>query len=72
MSLLGTPLYAITDGILVTAKRANGNGWNRLEGSTVMLQAAHDAGPIKKGDFFYYVQRLETIAMRTDNDRQGH
>jgi collagen type III alpha len=54
MSPTGTPEFAITDGTIVPVMRSNENGWNRLGGYTVMLQAAYDAGPIKKGDLFYY------------------
>ncbi len=54
MSPTGTPEFAITDGTIVPVKGANENGWNRLGGYTVMLEAAYDAGPIKKGDLFYY------------------
>lgn len=54
MSPTKTPEFAITDGTIVPVKGANGNGWNTLGGYTVMLQSAYDAGPIKKGDLFYY------------------
>lgn len=63
MSPTGTPEFAITDGTLVSVKRTNGNGWNRLGGYTTMLQAAHDAGPIKKGDLFYYAHMDEESAL---------
>jgi murein DD-endopeptidase MepM/ murein hydrolase activator NlpD len=52
------------DGTLVPVKRANGNGWNRLGGYTAMLQAAHDAGTIKKGDLFYYAHMEEASALK--------
>ena len=54
MSPTGTPEFAITDGTLVPVAGSNRNGWNRLGGYTVMLKAAYDIGPIKKGDLFYY------------------
>jgi hypothetical protein len=54
MSLTGTREFAITDGTIVPVKGANGNGWNRLGGYTVMLEATSDAGPIEEGDLFYY------------------
>jgi murein DD-endopeptidase MepM/ murein hydrolase activator NlpD len=54
MSPTGTPEFAITDGTIVPVKGANENGWNRLGGYTVMLEAASDAGPIEEGDLFYY------------------
>jgi murein DD-endopeptidase MepM/ murein hydrolase activator NlpD len=54
MSPTATPEVAITDGTIVPVKGANENGWNTLGGYTVMLESAYDAGPIKKGDLFYY------------------
>ncbi len=54
MSLTGTREFAITDGTIVPVKGANENGWNRLGGYTVMLEATSDAGPIEEGDLFYY------------------
>ena len=54
MSPAGTPEFALTDGKLVAVAGSNENGWNRLGGYTVMLEAAYDIGPIKKGDLFYY------------------
>ena len=54
MSPAGTPEFAVTDGRLVAVAASNDNGWNRLGGYTVMLEAAYDVGPIKKGDLFYY------------------
>ena len=50
----GTPEVAITDGTIVPVKGSNENGWNRLGGYTVMLEAAYDAGPSEAGDLFYY------------------
>lgn len=63
MSPTGTPEFAITDGTIVPVRRSNENGWNRLGGYTVMLQAAHDAGPIKKGDLFYYAHMDQKSAL---------
>jgi len=54
MSPAGTPEFAVTDGTIVEVAGANENGWNRLGGYTVMLEAAYDVGPIRKGDLFYY------------------
>lgn len=54
MSPAGTPEFALTDGRLVAVAASNENGWNKLGGYTVMLKAAYDVGPIKKGDLFYY------------------
>ncbi len=65
MSPAGTPEFAITDGDLVPVRRSNENGWNRLGGYTVMLQAAYDAGPIKKGDLFYYAHMDQKSALPT-------
>ena len=63
MSPAGTPEFAITDGDLVPVRSSNENGWNRLGGYTVMLQAAYDAGPIKKGDLFYYAHMDQKSAL---------
>ena len=63
MSPAGTPEFAITDGDLVPVRRSNENGWNRLGGYRVMLQAAYDAGPIKKGDLFYYAHMDQKSAL---------
>ena len=54
MSPTRTPEFAITDGTIVPVSGANKNGWNRLGGYTVMLEAAYDVGPVEKGDLFYY------------------
>lgn len=54
MSPAGTPEFAVTDGTIVEVAGANENGWNRLGGYTVMLEAAYDVGPIRAGDLFYY------------------
>jgi len=59
MSPTGTPEFAVTDGTIVEVAGANENGWNRLGGYTVMLQAAYDVGPIRKGDLFYYAHLAE-------------
>ena len=64
MSPAGTPEFAITDGTIVPVKGANENGWNKLGGYTVMLEAAHDAGPIKEGDLFYYAHMEEESALK--------
>lgn len=64
MSPTGTPEFAITDGTIVPVKGANENGWNRLGGYTVMLEAAYDAGPIKKGDLFYYAHMDEESTLK--------
>ena len=59
MSPAGTPEFAVTDGTMVEVAGANENGWNRLGGYTVMLEAAYDVGPIRKGDLFYYAHLAE-------------
>ncbi|MCA1716497.1 MAG: peptidoglycan DD-metalloendopeptidase family protein [Actinobacteria bacterium] len=64
MSPTGTPEFAITDGTVVPVKGANENGWNRLGGYTVMLEAAYDAGPIEEGDLFYYAHMEEESALK--------
>ncbi len=68
MSPIGTPEFAITDGTIVPVSGANKNGWNRLGGYTVMLEAAYDVGPIKKGDLFYYahMDREGTLPIGTE------
>ena len=63
MSPTGTPEFAITDGTLVPVVGSNENGWNRLGGYTVMLEAAYDVGPIKKGDLFYYAHMDQKSAL---------
>ncbi len=64
MSPTGTPEFAITDGTIVPVKGANENGWNTLGGYTVMLQAAYDVGPIRKGDLFYYAHMDEESTLK--------
>jgi murein DD-endopeptidase MepM/ murein hydrolase activator NlpD len=63
MSPTGTPEFAITDGSIVPVKGANENGWNILGGYTVMLEAAYNTGPIKKGDLFYYAHMNKESAL---------
>ena len=63
MSPTGTPEFAVTDGTIVEVAGANENGWNRLGGYTVMLEAAYDVGPIRKGDLFYYAHLDERSAL---------
>lgn len=63
MSPTGTPEFATTDGTIVPVRRSNESGWNRLGGYTVMLQAAYDAGPIRKGDLFYYAHMDQESAL---------
>lgn len=50
----GTPIYSITDGTALRARGSRENGWNTLGGYTVMVEAAYDAGPIRRGDLLYY------------------
>ena len=64
MSPAGTPEFAIADGTVVTVKGADENGWNRLGGYTVMLEAAYDVGPIEEGDLFYYAHMDEESALK--------
>ena len=64
MSPTGTRGFAMTDGTIVPVKGANENGWNRLGGYTVMLEAASDAGPIEEGDLFYYAHMEEKSALK--------
>ncbi len=68
MSPSGTPEFALTDGRLVAVAGSNENGWNRLGGYTVMLEAAYDIGPIKKGDLFYYahMDRKSSLPIGTE------
>ncbi len=54
MSPPGTSELAITDGTIGPASRSNKNGWNHLGGYTMMLEAAYDVSPIKRGDLFYF------------------
>ena len=72
MSPTGTPEFAITDGTIVPVKGANENGWNKLGGYTVMLEAAYDAGPIQAGDLFYYAHmKRESILKAGTKVRAG-
>ena len=64
MSPAGTPEVAITEGTIVPVKGANENGWNRLGGYTVMLEAAYDVGPIEAGNLFYYAHMEEESASK--------
>lgn len=50
----GTKIRSITDGTLVEARGSDDRGWNSLGGYTVMVEAAYDAGPIRRGDLVYY------------------
>ena len=50
----GTQIRSITDGTVVTARGSDERGWNSLGGYTVMVEAAYDAGPIRRGDLLYY------------------
>lgn len=63
MSPAGTPEFAVTDGTIVEVAGANENGWNRLGGYTVMLEAAYDVGPIRSGDLFYYAHLDERSSL---------
>jgi hypothetical protein len=44
----GTPIHSITDGTVVMARSSRENGWNSLGGYTVMVEAAYDAGPLRR------------------------
>lgn len=50
----GTKIRSITDGTVTRARGANDRGWNSLGGYTVMVEAAYDTGPIRRGDLLYY------------------
>jgi len=50
----GTPIHSITDGTVVRARGSKENGWNSLGGYTVMVEAAYDAGPLRRGALLYY------------------
>ena len=73
MSPVGTPEFAVTGGTIVEVAGANENGWNRLGGYTVMLEAAYDVGPIRQGDLFYYahMDRKSTLPIGAEV-RAGH
>ena len=49
----GTPIRSITAGTVVLTRGSKENGWNELGGYTVMVEAAYDAGPIRRGDLLY-------------------
>jgi murein DD-endopeptidase MepM/ murein hydrolase activator NlpD len=60
----GTPIYSITDGTVVRARGSDENGWNSLGGYTVMVEAAYDAGPIRRGDLLYYAHLEDRSVLR--------
>lgn len=64
MSPAGVPEFAVTDGAIVPAAGTDEDGWNRLGGYTVMLEAAYDVGPIRKGDLFYYAHLDHESSLR--------
>ena len=55
----GTSIRSITAGTVSRAWGSSGNGWNNLGGYTVMIEAAQDVGPIKRGDRLYYAHMDE-------------
>jgi peptidoglycan LD-endopeptidase LytH len=60
----GTQIYAITDGTAVRARGSKENGWNSLGGYTVMVEAAYDAGPIRRGDLLYYAHMKSPAGLK--------
>jgi len=50
----GTPVRSITAGTVARAEETSEAGWNTLGGYTVNVRAAHDVGPIQRGDVLYY------------------
>lgn len=50
----GTPVRSITAGTVVRAEETDAEGWNTLGGYTVNVRAAHDVGPVERGDALYY------------------
>lgn len=55
----GTPVRSITAGTVVRAEETDEDGWNSLGGYTVNVRAAHDVGPVERGDTFYYAHLRE-------------
>ncbi len=60
----GTKIRSITDGTLVEARGSDDRGWNSLGGYTVMVEAAYDAGPIRRGDLLYYAHMHSKSGLR--------
>ncbi len=61
----GTLIHSITGGTVVRARGSNENGWNPLGGYTVMIEAAYDAGPIRRGDLLYYAHMKAQSGLRS-------
>jgi len=61
----GTPIHSVTAGTFVRARGSNEDGWNSLGGYTVMVEAAYDAGPIKRGDLLYYAHMKAQSGLRS-------
>ena len=61
----GTPIHSITGGTVVRARGSDENGWNALGGYTVMVEAAYDAGPIRRGDLLYYAHLKDRSELRS-------
>jgi hypothetical protein len=55
----GTPIYSITDGMVVPVSGADSQGWNTLGGWTTMIEASESVGPIRAGDTLYYAHQIE-------------
>jgi peptidoglycan LD-endopeptidase LytH len=60
----GTPIHSITAGTVERARGSTETGWNPLGGYTVMVEAAYDAGPIKRGDLLYYAHMKSQSGLR--------
>lgn len=68
----GTPIRSITAGTVSRAFGSGGNGWNNLGGYTVMIEAAYDVGPVKRGDRLYYAHMNGPTALEPgDTVRAG-
>jgi murein DD-endopeptidase MepM/ murein hydrolase activator NlpD len=60
----GTTIYSVTDGTVVRARGSGEGGWNDLGGYTVMVEAAYDAGPIRRGDLLYYAHMKSPVGLK--------
>jgi murein DD-endopeptidase MepM/ murein hydrolase activator NlpD len=61
----GTPIRSITGGTVRLAFGSDESGWNDLGGYTVMVEAAYDIGPIRKGDRLYYAHMRGPTPLET-------
>lgn len=64
----GTPVRSISAGTVVDGEESNENGWNTLGGYTVSVRAAHDVGPVQRGDVFYYAHMRRSTPLEPGDE----